>query len=149
MLSTARLEEEEEGGGSRPWGVWLKGVVALVIFNQDESADNLWYACFSPRVFQAWSSLTISHHLRDTCDARTNVLGSSTNSRICSTSSAVPTHIGHEILRRTRKQSSLGKTRNGSFFSLGLTNPCKKLSRLLSHVSTSDANQVSLSATLS
>lgn len=53
------------------------------------------------------------------------------------------------LLRRTRKQSSLGKTRNGSFFSLGLTNPCKKLSRLLSHVSTSDANQVSLSATLS
>lgn len=41
MLSTARLEEEEEGGGFRPWGVWLKGFVALVIFNQDESADNL------------------------------------------------------------------------------------------------------------
>lgn len=54
-----------------------------------------------------------------------------------------------ELLKRTRKHSSLGKTRNGSFFSLGLTNPCKKLKMLLSHVSTSDANQFSLSATLS
>jgi hypothetical protein len=47
-----------------------------------DSLDILRYACFSQRVFHAWSSLRISRHRLDTLEARTKVLGSSTNSKI-------------------------------------------------------------------
>ena len=107
-----------------------------------ESLDILRYACFSHNVFHAWSSLTISRHLLETCEARTNVLGSSTNSSICKKLTRLSRPL-RSIFRHTLKQSSFGKALNGSFFSLGLTIWCKKLKVWLSHSSTSDLSQFS------
>ena len=110
-----------------------------------ESLDILRYACFSHNVFQAWSSLTISRHRLETCEARTKVLGSSTNSRICRKSVKLD-RFDHALAQHTLKQSSLGNALKGSFFSLGLTIWCRKLNVWLSHSSTNDLSQFSFPA---
>lgn len=128
--------------------------VSMVSVGESASSRSWGSSClkeyFWHSSLQAPSSLTSSLHLWETCEARARVVGSSTHSRIykrvrCGAlAQAAARNKGTRV--HTRKDSSVGSTRNGSFFSLGLTNSATKLSSWLSHRFSSSPSSRSRSA---